>query len=148
MQHEPTPEVDMAQEPEAEAPFLVITNGPRAGAQVVEGIGGVQAAFLRILWSGPRDAVPNDLAALVASIEDPSAWASHGPGNGPGDGRPYWHWQAGLPDGSICAQRITEPLPPDPQRAAEARRRAAALGKARAGLAECAASLRREAGQD
>jgi hypothetical protein len=134
--------------PEAEALFLVITNGPRAGAQVVAGVAGVQAAFLRILWRGPREAVPNDLAALAASVEDPAAWAAHGPGNGPGDGRPFWHWQTGLPDGSVSAQRITEPLPLDPRAAAEAMRRSAAFGKAMAELADCAAILRREARRD
>jgi hypothetical protein len=130
-----------ANPPEAEALFLVTCNGARPGAQVVAGLAGVQAAFLRILWRGPRDAVPNDLATLVAALEDPGAWAAHGQG----DGRPFWHWWAALPDGSVSVQRITEALPPDPRSAAEALARAQSLSRATAGLAECAAALRLEA---
>ena len=100
--------------PEADALFVVTVNGPAARSEVVAGLDGVREAFLRAVWRGSRDAVPDDLGAHLASLDDPEAWAAHGHG----DGRPFWHWWLGFGDGSVSVQRVTGPLPADPRAAA------------------------------
>ena len=103
--------------PEAGALFVVTVNGPIARSEVVAGLDGVREAFLQAVWRGPRDAVPDDLGANLASLGDPAAWAAHGRG----DGRPFWHWWLGFGDGSVSVQRVTAPLPADPRAAAAGR---------------------------
>jgi hypothetical protein len=129
--------------PEADAPFVVTVNGPAARSEVVAGLDGVREAFLQAVWRGPRDAVPDDLGAHLASLGDPAAWAAHGRG----DGRPFWHWWLGLEDGSVAVQRVTWPLPADPRAAAEAAERVEQLRQAAAALASCAAELRAATGR-
>ena len=124
--------------PEADAPFVVTVNGPAARSEVVAGLDGVREAFLQAVWRGPRDAVPDDLAAHLASLGDPAAWAAHGRG----DGRPFWHWWLGLEDGSVSVQRVTGPFPTGPRAAAEAAGRTERLERAAAALAACATELR------
>lgn len=124
--------------PEADAPFVVTVNGPAARSEVVAGLDGVREAFLRAVWQGPRNAVPDDLGAHLAALGDPAAWAAHGFG----DGRPFWHWWLGLKDGSIAVQRVTRPFPADPRAATEAAERAERSRHAAAALAACAAELR------
>ena len=127
--------------PEAEALFAVTVNGPAARSDIVAGLEGVREALLRAFWRGPRDGpAPDGLAAGLASLADPAAWAGHGRG----DGRPYWHWWIGLGDGSVSVQRVTGPLPADPREAAG---RAERLRRAAADLAACAAELRAAAGR-
>lgn len=127
-----------ADAPQAEAAFIVTVNGPAARSEVVAGLDGVRGAFLRAVWHGPRDAVPDDLDAHLAELGDPAAWAKHGTG----DGRPFWHWWLGLKDGSVSVQRVTGPLPHGPWAASEAEERAERLRRAAAALAACAAELR------
>ena len=124
--------------PEADAVFVVTVTGPSAWAEVVSGLDGVRGAFLQAVWRGPREAVPDDLGAHLASLADPGAWAAHGRG----DGRPFWHWWLGLEDGSVSVQRLTAPLPADPHALAQAAHRASRLKRTAAALAACAAELR------
>jgi hypothetical protein len=97
--------------PEAGGCFVVILQGSSSMAGVVEGIEGVKEFLLRALWRDPGGAVLDEVAAIVSSLEDPEAWAVHGPG----DGRPYWHWWMGYEGGSVTVQRLTEELPSRPQ---------------------------------
>ena len=133
----------VAAAPEADAPFVVTVNGHAARSEVVSGLDGVREAFLRAVWRGPRDAVPDGLCAQLASLGDPAAWAAHGRG----DGRPFWHWWLGLEDGSVAVQRVTGPLPADPRTAAEAAERVERLRQAAAALVACAAELRAATGR-
>jgi hypothetical protein len=121
--------------PEADALFVVTVNGPAAAAEIVQGLEEVREAFLRCIWRGPRDAVPDDLDRQLASLEDAAAWAVHGQG----DGKPFWHWWTGFADGSVSVQRITAALPAED---------AGAAGRS-AGVdpAACAAALREAARQ-
>ena len=129
--------------PEADARFVVTVNGPAASSEVVAGLDGVREAFLQAVWRGPRDAVPDDLGAHLASLGDPAAWAAHGRG----DGRPFWHWWLGLKEGSVAVQRVTAPLPADPRAAAGAAEHAARLRQVAAAVAACAAELRAATGR-
>lgn len=124
--------------PETDAPFVVTVNGPAARSEVVAGLDGVREAFLRAVWQGPRNAVPDDLDAHLAALGNPAAWAAHGLG----DGRPFWHWWLGFEDGSIAVQRVTGPLPADSRTAAEAAGNVERSRRAAAALAACAAELR------
>jgi hypothetical protein len=94
----------MAAIPEATSCFVLIIQGALPWAGVVEGIDGVREALVRILWTDPEQALIKDVAAVIASLEEPEAWASHGSG----DGRPYWHWWLGYEGGSVTVQRLTE----------------------------------------
>ena len=94
----------MAAIPEAKSCFVLIIQGALPWAGVVEGIEGVREALMRILWTDPEQALIKDVAAAIASLEDPEAWAAHGSG----DGRPYWHWWLGYEGGSVTVQRLTE----------------------------------------
>ena len=117
--------------------FVVTIQGVVASAEVVEGLTGVGEALLRAAWRGSREAVPDDLAALLASLEDPAVWAAHGRG----DGRPYWHWWGRLGDGSVAVQRLTATPLGGTADAPEESVASPAPGVA-AALAECAAELR------
>ena len=70
---------------------------------MVEGIEGVKETLVRILWTDPERALLEDVAAALASLDEPAAWAAHGAG----DGRPYWHWWLGYEGGSVTVQRLT-----------------------------------------
>ena len=94
----------MAATPEANSCFVLVIQGTQPWAGVVEGIEGVREALMRILWSDPEHTLIKDVATAIASLEDPSAWAAHGSG----DGRPYWHWWLGYEGGSVTVQRLTE----------------------------------------
>jgi hypothetical protein len=94
----------MVATPEANSCFVLVIQGTQPWAGVVEGIEGVREALMRILWSDPEHALIKDVATAIASLEDPSAWATHGSG----DGRPYWHWWLGYEGGSVTVQRLTE----------------------------------------
>ncbi|TDH58362.1 hypothetical protein E2C06_32960 [Dankookia rubra] len=89
---------------EASSCFVLIIQGAQPWAGVVEGIEGVREALVQVLWTDPEQALVQDVAAALASLDEPEAWASHGLG----DGRPYWHWWHGYDDGSITVQRLTE----------------------------------------
>jgi hypothetical protein len=117
--------------PTRETLFVVTVNGMRARCELVAGLDGVQEALLRALWSGPGEALSQDLAGHLASLREPAVWALHGEG----DGRPFWHWWAGLGDNSVSIQRLTGPVAAAPS----ANR---ALHEAAAALASCAAELR------
>ena len=82
--------------PEASACFVVVIQGSTPWAGVVESVDGVEA-LLQVLWKDPGDAALEEVASLLASLDEPAAWARHGSG----DGRPYWHWWFGyeLPTG-------------------------------------------------
>lgn len=123
---------------EASSLFAVTINGPHARSEIVRGLDGVRDAVLAAILREQRDAIARDLEVRVARIEDVAAWVEHGVG----DGRPYWHWWLGLPDGSISVQRITEPLPAEPAFAAAEADRRARLARAAQQLAECGAELR------
>lgn len=129
--------------PGADALFVVTVNGPAARAEIVAGLDGVREAFLQAVWRGPRSAVPDDLAAHLASLGDPGAWAEHGRG----DGQPFWHWWLGLEDGSVSVQRVTGPPPVVAPAAGEVAERAEWLRRTAVSLAACAAELRAAAGQ-
>lgn len=120
--------------PDIDTLFIATVNGRAARCEIVAGLEGVAEAFLQAAWSRAADAMPEDLAALHASLRDPAAWAPHGLG----DGRPFWHWWAGLGDGSISFQRLTAALP-----AAGGEGPAVAVAALRA----CAAELRLAAQQ-
>lgn len=123
---------------EAAAWFVVIIQGPAPRACVVGGIEGVTEAVLRAVWQEPAEAGMDEVAALLAALRDPDAWALHGAG----DGRPYWHWWFGGPGGSVTVQRLTEVLPLQ-ERGAVLR---GALAEAVHALAGCAQELRQLAG--
>ncbi|MBB5696479.1 hypothetical protein [Muricoccus pecuniae] len=111
--------------------FVVTVNGEGARCDLVIGLEGVHEALLRALWSGPREALPRDLAEHLASLREPAAWAVHGAG----DGQPFWHWWAGLGERSVSVQRLTGPMPFLPSAKA-------ALQEAVTALISCAADLR------
>ena len=94
---------------EAKSWFVVIMQGVRPWAGVVEGIESVREALTRFICDDPEHLVVQEVAAAIASLDDPEAWAAHGFG----DGRPFWHWWLGYDGGSVTLQRLTEPLPPD-----------------------------------
>ncbi len=100
---------DMAEISEAKSCFVVVMQGIRPWAGVVEGIEGIREALTRIVSSDPEQLLFHEVAAAIASLDDPEAWAVHGLG----DGRPFWHWWLGYDGGSVTLQRLTEPLPPD-----------------------------------
>src|SRR5690349_8311936 len=89
---------------EAKSCFVLIIQGAQPWAGVVEGIEGVRETLVQVFWTDPEQALIQDVAAALASLEDPDAWASHGSG----DGRPYWHWWLGYEGGSVTVQRLTE----------------------------------------
>ena len=124
---------------EATAWFVVIANGPEAGARLVAGLDGVRDALLPLVLAGRADIAPDSLAGMLAAIEDPALWARHGEG----DGRPYWHLWIPLEAGSVSIQRLTV-APPQPE-ADQARASAALLrrrlGEIQAELLTLAASL-------
>lgn len=122
--------------PGEDALFIATVNGRVARCEVVAGLDGVAEAFLQAAWSGAAGVMPEGLAALHASLRDPAAWAVHGVG----DGQPFWHWWAGLGEGSISFQRLTAPLP-----VAEGQGPAPAM--VAASLRACAAELRLAAQQ-
>ncbi|MDO9713181.1 hypothetical protein [Paracraurococcus lichenis] len=133
MQEWTTPEEEGSRE--AAAHFVMIIQGAMPWAGVVEGIAGVKEALLRILWADPGNVVLEDVANLLASLDEPKIWAAHGTG----DGRPYWHCWFGYEGGSVTIQRLTEPAASD-----------LALGRLRSRLNEilgvlidCATDLRR-----
>ena len=95
--------------PEAVACFVLIIQGSTTWAGVVQGIEGVKEALVQSLWKDPRRAVLEEVAAILASLDEPATWEVHGSG----DGRPYWHWWFGYEGGSVTVQRLTEPLPSD-----------------------------------
>jgi hypothetical protein len=125
--------------PETAARFVVVVQGVKPWAGLAEGIDGVKETLLRVLWSDPKGALLGEVAAVIASLEDPAVWAAHGAG----DGDPYWHWWFGYEGGSVTVQRLTEAAP---HRTDSARLRAA-LAEAIGPLADCAQDLRRLAGQ-
>jgi hypothetical protein len=124
--------------PVAGGRFVVTLQGSPSMAGVVEGIEGIKEFLLRILWRDPGGALLDEVAAVLSSLEDPQAWAVHGPG----DGHPYWHWWMGYEGGSITVQRLTEELPAQPQ----APGLRAALSEAVAALADCVQDLQSLAG--
>ena len=124
--------------PEVTAHFVVIVQGTSPHADVVQGLEAVREAVLQAVWRLPEDARLGRTAALVASLDDPESWASHGHG----DGRPYWHWWFGYEGGSVTVQRLTGALPSQ----AEADHLRATLADAVGVLADCAQDLRRLGG--
>jgi hypothetical protein len=129
----------MAGTPEAKSCFVLIIQGSLPWAGVVEGIEGVREALMRILWSDPEHALIKDVATAIASLEDPSAWAAHGSG----DGRPYWHWWLGYEGGSATVQRLTE----RPSSITDEHVRSA-LGEVTGVLTDLAGELRKLAGAE
>lgn len=125
---------DNAWAAETGACFAVILQGAPAWAGVVMGIEGVQEILNRLLLGNLRQMPLKPLVDAVASMDDPSAWAVHGTG----DGRPFWHWWLGYEGGSATVQRLTAPLPQG--RAVDALR--ATLGEVTGTLTECARDLR------
>ena len=87
--------------------FVLIIQGATPWAGVLKGIEAVKDALVRTLWRDPERAVLGEVAALLASLDDPASWLTHGSG----DGRPHWHWWIGFEGGSATVQRLTE-LPP------------------------------------
>ena len=100
----------MAGTPGAKNCFVLIIQGSQPWAGVVDGIEGVKESFVRIFRNDPDQMLLLDVAAAIASLDTPEAWAMHGAG----DGRPYWHWWFGYEGGSVTVQRLTKPLPPNP----------------------------------
>ena len=125
--------------PEAAARFVVTIHGEAAVACLVEGGAGVREFLLQRLWTDPGEAVLDEVAAALRSLDEPEAWAVHGRG----DGRPFWHWWLGYAGGAVAAHPPTV-APPHPP-ADDALR--TALADAVGALAECAAALRRLAGE-
>ena len=121
--------------PEGAARFVVIVQGAKPWAGLAEGIEGVKETLLRVLWNDPAGALLGEVAAVIASLDDPEVWAVHGAG----DGLPYWHWWCGYEGGSITVQRLTDPLPLP----ADAVLLRAALADAIGPLEDCAQDLRR-----
>jgi hypothetical protein len=120
--------------PEAVACFVLIIQGSTTWAGVVEGIEGVKEALVRSLWKDPDRAVLEEVAAILASLDEPATWEAHGSG----DGRPYWHWWFGYEGGSVTVQRLTEPLPSD----LVVERLRSTLSEVTGVLADCAEDLR------
>jgi hypothetical protein len=133
MQERQAPEADGI--PEAAACFVVVIQGSTPWAGVAEGIEGVKEALLRILWKDPGGAVLEDVAAVLASLDEPMVWEAHGSG----DGRPYWHWWFGYEGGSVTVQRLTEPHPSG----TVVDRLRSTLGEITDVLTDCAADLRK-----
>ena len=121
--------------PEAAACFVVVIQGSTPWAGVVDGIAGAKEALLRIPWNDPSGAVLEEVAAILASLDEPTVWKAHGSG----DGRPYWHWWFGYDGGSVTVQRLTEPLPSE----ATVGRLRAAFDEVTGVLIDCAADLRK-----
>jgi hypothetical protein len=111
--------------------FVVIVNGGKARCEIAVGLEGVHDALLRALWSPLGEALPQDLAECLASLQDPAAWIVHGNG----DGRPFWHWWAGFGDTSVSVQRLTGAVPSVPSERV-------ALRTAATALVSCASELR------
>jgi hypothetical protein len=99
----------MAEISEGNSCFVVIIQGVRPWASVVEGIDGVTHTLTQMICNDPQQLLLQELTTAIASLHDPEAWAVHGCG----DGRPFWHWWLGYGGGSVTVQRLTEPLPPD-----------------------------------
>jgi hypothetical protein len=116
--------------PDGSTMFIVTVNGEGARCDLAVGLEGVHEALLRALWSGPREALPRDLAEYLASLREPAAWAVHGAG----DGQPFWHWWAGLGDRSVAVQRLTGPVPAAPSAKVTLRETATALASIAAEL--------------
>jgi hypothetical protein len=125
----------MANTSEARCCFVLIIQGTKPWAGVVEGIEDAQDALTRKLCSDREPVLLQDVAAAIASLHDPEAWAVHGSG----DGRPFWHWWFGYDGGSATLQRLTEPLPPDPA----IHRLHCTLGEVAGVLADVSGDLRR-----
>jgi hypothetical protein len=121
--------------PEAVACFVLIIQGSTTWAGVVEGIEGVKEALVRSLWQDPDRAVLEEVAAILASLDEPATWEAHGSG----DGRPYWHWWFGYEGGSVTVQRLTEPLPSD----LVVERLRSTLSEVTGVLTDCAEDLRK-----
>src|SRR3712207_4389251 len=85
-------EPEVPELPEVQSCFFLIIQGTTSYAGVVEGIDGVKDALIRTLCRDPEHAGLGEVAALLASLDDPAAWLAHGTG----DGRPYWHWWVGF----------------------------------------------------
>lgn len=79
------------------------------------------------------------LGRSIASLDDPTAWAPHGSG----DGRPFWHCWLWYEGSSITVQRLTEL----PSGTTEEHLRSA-LGDATGVLADLAEDLRKLAGAE
>jgi hypothetical protein len=122
---------------EAKSCFVLIIQGAQPWAGVVEGIEGVRETLVRVLWTDPERALVQDVAAALASLDAPEAWASHGSG----DGRPYWHWWLGYEGGSVTVQRLTERAHAIPEKHLHA-----AVGDAAQVLTDLAEDLRKLAG--
>ena len=71
----------MAGTPEATSCFVLIIQGSLPWAGVVDGIEGVKEALVRILWTDPEQVLLEDVAAALASLDEPEAWAPHGAGD-------------------------------------------------------------------
>jgi hypothetical protein len=121
--------------PEAAACFVVVLQGSSPWAGVVEGIEGVKEVLLRIFRKDPGGVVLEDVAAILASLDEPMVWKAHGLG----DGRPYWHWWFGYEGGSVTVQRLTRPHPSG----TVVDRLRSILGEITGVLTECAADLRK-----
>jgi len=126
--------------PEAAACFVLIIQGSTSWAGVVEGIEGVKEALIQILWNDPEHAVLEDVAATLASLDEPAEWAVHGSG----DDRPFWHWWLGYEGGSVTVQRLTEPLPCD----MVVNHLRSTLGEVTGVLTDCAEGLRKLTGHE
>jgi hypothetical protein len=92
--------------PEAEACFTVILQGSMTWAGVVKGVAGVKETLQRLLCRGCNTMPLDQISDALVSMDDQTAWAVHGTG----DGRPYWHWWLGYEGGSVTVQRLTAPL--------------------------------------
>jgi hypothetical protein len=124
--------------PEAEACFVLVIQGSTTWAGVVRGIDGVKETLVQLLWKDPERAMLEEVAAILAALEEPVTWEAHGSG----DGRPYWHWWFGYEGGSVTVQRLTEPLPSD----LAMDRLRSSLGEVTGVLDDCAGDLRKLAG--
>jgi hypothetical protein len=86
--------------------FVVVSQGAAPRARVVEGLAAVREAVAEAVRACGRHG-PAGVGDLVASLDDPGAWAAHGRG----DGLPYWHWWHGWDGGALAVQRLTEAPP-------------------------------------
>ena len=120
--------------PEAEACFTVILQGSTTWAGVVKGIKGAKKTLRRLFPEGCNTMNLDEISDALVSMDDQTAWAVHGIG----DGRPYWHWWLGYEGGSVTVQRLTAPLCQD-RAAGELH---ATLREVADVLAECAKDLR------
>lgn len=92
--------------PEAGACFTVILQGATTWAGVVKGIEGAKETLRRLLLEGCNTMILEGISDALVSMDDQTAWAVHGTG----DGRPFWHWWLGYEGGSVTVQRLTAPL--------------------------------------